>query len=190
MQPESADLRAGDDPARNAHFIEICELYPLPTWKILDLLSICAKLGSAMKKDYFSQPSPAIALHRSLFILQQKADELLNTEAGVGLSQVRIMSQLHFSVPRSQKTVATMLHQTEANVSRQLQAMKKEGLVNIGRNHRDRRIREVTLTSKGAKTYQKAEKVLESYYNQLEKMWGKSQSKDFAKNLGQLNKIF
>lgn len=143
-----------------------------------------------MKKDYFSQSSPAIALHRSLFILQQKADELLTNETEVGLSQVRILSQLHFSVPRSQKTVATMLHQTEANVSRQLQAMKKRGLVNIGRNRRDRRVREVTLTSKGAKTYQKAEKVLDNHYSQLEKMWGKSEAKGFAKNLQQLNKIF
>src|SRR3990167_2160215 len=143
-----------------------------------------------MKKDYFSQPSPAVTLHRSLFILQQKADELLAHETEVGLSQVRILSQLHLAVPRSQKTVATMLYQTEANISRQLQIMKKQGLVNIGRHRKDRRIREVTLTQNGVKTYQKAEKVLENHYHQLEKMWGKSQSKDFVKNLKQLNKIF
>lgn len=143
-----------------------------------------------MKKDYFSQPSPAIALHRSLFILQQKADELLANEIGVGLSQVRIMSQLHYSVPRSQKTIATMLHQTEANVSRQLQIMKRQGLVSVVRNSKDRRVREVTLTQKGSKIYQKSEAVLDSHYSQLEKMWGKAESKGFQRNLEQLNRIF
>ncbi|OGL34989.1 hypothetical protein A3F65_02270 [Candidatus Saccharibacteria bacterium RIFCSPHIGHO2_12_FULL_47_16b] len=143
-----------------------------------------------MKKEYFSQPSPALALHRSMFILQQQADELLLNQTGVGLSQVRIMSQLHFSVPRSQRTVATMLRQTEANVSRQLQTMKKQGLVSVERNRKDRRIREVTLTQKGTKTYQKAEKVLERHYDQLEKLWGGAEAKDLTKSLQQLNKIF
>lgn len=131
-----------------------------------------------MKNDYFSQTSRALALHRSLFILQHKADELLNHQAGVGLSQVRIMGQLHFSVPRSQKVVAMMLHQTEANVSRQLREMKKDGLVSIARNPKDRRVREVTLTAKGAKLYQKAEKVLDAQYDKLSKHLDKAGLKD------------
>lgn len=117
-----------------------------------------------MKKDYYGRQSPAIALHRSVFILQQKADELLNREAKVGLSSVRIMSQLHSVVPRSQRTVAVALHQTEANISRQLQVMKKAGLVSIVRNKSDRRVREVTLTAKGAKTYAAAEGWLNKHY--------------------------
>lgn len=118
-----------------------------------------------MNKDYPGQISPAIALHRSVFILQQKADELLNREAGTGLSAVRIMGQLHSSVPRSQRTVATMLHQTEANVSRQLQVMKKAGLVRIDKNKNDRRVREVTLTAKGSKVYGRAEALLDKHYS-------------------------
>ncbi len=121
-------------------------------------------LNVVMTKDYPGQASPAIALHRSVFILQQKADELLNREAGTGLSAVRIMGQLHSSVPRSQRTVATMLHQTEANVSRQLQVMKKAGLVSIQKNKSDRRVREVTLTAKGAKVYTQAENLLDKHY--------------------------
>lgn len=117
-----------------------------------------------MKKDYFGQASPATALHRSVFILQQKADELLSSQIGVGLSQFRIMSQLHANIPRSQRTVATMLHQTEANVSRQLQVMKKAGLVSIVRNKNDRRVREVTLTTIGVKLHDKGDDLLNKHY--------------------------
>ncbi len=136
-----------------------------------------------MEKDYFSQKSPALSLHRSMFILQQRADEMLAAKTGVGLSQIRIMSQLHFSVARSQRTVAIMLHQTEANISRQLQTMKKQGLVSVSRNKKDRRLREVTLTDKGRKVYQKAEKLLDAQYDNLQKQLGKSEAKSFKKSL-------
>jgi DNA-binding MarR family transcriptional regulator len=97
-------------------------------------------------------------LHLS-YVLQQSAEELLE-EAGVGLSAVRIMSVLDKSRPQSQRVIASGLRQTEANVSRQLHNMKKQGLVNISRNKKDSRQRDVTLTAKGFKKYQDAEKLL------------------------------
>lgn len=125
-----------------------------------------------MTNKHFGQSPPAIALHRSVFILQQKADELLAREAGVSLSWVRIMSQLHPHVACSQRTIATMLHQTEANVSRQLQAMKKSGMVSIQKSRNDKRLREVTLTVKGSKHYQKAERLLEKQYPHANEITG------------------
>lgn len=98
-------------------------------------------------------------LHLS-YVLQQTADEMLEAETGVGLSAARIMSVLDKSKPVSQREIAMHLRQTEANVSRQLHNMKKAGLVGIGRNKKDSRQRDVTLTAKGAGHYQKAEKVL------------------------------
>jgi DNA-binding MarR family transcriptional regulator len=70
------------------------------------------------------------------------------------------MSALDRSKPQSQRVIASELRQTEANVSRQLHNMKKQGLVNISRNKKDSRQRDVTLTAKGAKKYQDAEKLL------------------------------
>ena len=98
-------------------------------------------------------------LHLS-YVLQQLSDELLEREAGVGLSAARIMSVLDKSVPSSQRVIATELRQTEANVSRQLHSMKKQGLVSITRNKKDNRQRDVVLSAKGAKHYQQAEKLL------------------------------
>lgn len=93
------------------------------------------------------------------YVLQQLSDEMLIKEARVSLSQARIMSALGAS-PVSQRGVAVALHQTEANVSRQLQAMKKQGLVSIHKNKKDGRQRDVSLTRKGTTRYQKARKLL------------------------------
>ena len=105
-------------------------------------------------------------LHLS-YVLQQSAEEMLETETGVGLSAARIMSVLDKSAAVSQRMVALQLRQTEANVSRQLQVMKKSGLVSITRNKKDNRQRDVTLSAKGARKYQDALKVLKKQQRQF-----------------------
>lgn len=105
-------------------------------------------------------------LHLS-YVLQHSAEEMLEAEAGVGLSAARIMSALDKSRPASQRVIAVELRQTEANVSRQLQAMKKQGLVSIARNKKDNRQRDVTLTAKGAGKYRDAERILKKQQRQF-----------------------
>jgi DNA-binding MarR family transcriptional regulator len=68
------------------------------------------------------------------------------------------------------------LRQTESNVSRQLQSMKKQGLVSITRNKKDSRQRDVTLTAKGAKKYQDAGKVLKKQQKQFLKILNAGES--------------
>ena len=84
--------------------------------------------------------SPLSSLHRLEFILQHKSDLLLRKSIGVGFGQVQIMQALHRSVALSQRAVASKLYQTEANVSRQLQLLKKKGLVSISRNKKNKRL--------------------------------------------------
>jgi len=108
-------------------------------------------------------------LHLS-YILQQSAEEMLESQAGVGLSAARIMSVLDKSSAVSQRVIAMELRQTEANVSRQLHNMKKQGLVSITRNKKDSRQRDVTLTSKGSKKSQDAQKILKKQQRQFLKI--------------------
>jgi DNA-binding MarR family transcriptional regulator len=108
-------------------------------------------------------------LHLS-YVLQQLSDELLESEAGVGLSAARIMSVLDKSAPSSQRVIAMELRQTEANVSRQLHSMKKAGLVSISKNKKDSRQRDVTLTAKGNRHYQQAEKLLKKQQREFFKI--------------------
>ena len=104
---------------------------------------------------------------------------MLEQEAGVGLSAARIMSVLSQSSATSQRHVAMELRQTEANVSRQLHNMKKQGLVSISRNKRDSRQRDVTLTNKGSKAYQEAQKVLKKQQKQFLRILNASEAAAF-----------
>ncbi|HVS79069.1 MAG TPA: MarR family winged helix-turn-helix transcriptional regulator [Candidatus Saccharimonadales bacterium] len=122
------------------------------------------KVSRKPKKSAFP-----LLLHLS-YVLQQSAEEILMTEIGVGLSAARIMSTLSRSSALSQREVAVELKQTEANVSRQLRAMKKQGLVSIARNKKDSRQRDVVLTAKGERKRQDAEKALKKQQRQLLKI--------------------
>ena len=140
-----------------------------------------------MKNISLTNKSNFPPLLHLVYILQQASDEVLAKEVGVGLSQARIMSVLHSSVPRSQRVVAGQLSQTEANVSRQLRDMKKHGLVGISKNKKDSRQRDVVLTRKGAAKYQRAEKVLKRQQSDFLRLLSNSEVKAFeaaAKNLG------
>ena len=120
-----------------------------------------------MKNNRRTKKSVFPPLLRLSYVLQQSAEEILEEETGVGLSAARIMSVLDKSAAVSQRMVALQLRQTEANVSRQLQVMKKSGLVSITRNKKDSRQRDVTLTAKGARKYQDALKVLKKQQRQF-----------------------
>lgn len=99
------------------------------------------------------------------YILQQQADELLLREVGVSLSHVRIMSGLSVLRAKSQRALAVELSQTEANISRQLKVMKKQGLVTVEKNKKDGRTRDVRLTQKSQGSYQTAVKLLSKQKN-------------------------
>lgn len=120
-----------------------------------------------MKTTLLTKKTGLPSLHQLTYLLQQSADEFLDREVGVGLSAVRIMSVLHERVPHSQRTIASLLRQTEANVSRQLKVMHKSGLVKVTKNKKDGRQRDVTLTAKGKRKNDTAQKSLSKHYNAL-----------------------
>jgi DNA-binding MarR family transcriptional regulator len=131
-----------------------------------------------MKDNQKSSFSPLLHL---TYVLQQLSDDKLLAEVGVGLSQTRIMSVLSGSMPRSQRAVAHMLQQTEANVSRQLKIMHKHGLVSITKNKKDARQRDVTLTTKGRHKYQQAAKTLASQEKAILKLLDKIELQAFGR---------
>jgi DNA-binding MarR family transcriptional regulator len=129
-----------------------------------------------MKESQKSSFSPLLHL---TYVLQQLSDDQLLTKVGVGLSQTRITSVLNTAVPRSQQTIAHLLHQTEANVSRQLKVMHHHGLVSVAKNKKDGRQRDVKLTTKGKNKYQQAIKILSQQEGNLLKLLDKKELKAF-----------
>ncbi len=125
--------------------------------------------------------SPLSSLYQLEFILQHKSDSALRDGIGVGFGQVQIMKALNRSVPTSQRLLAMKLHQTEANISRQLGLLKRKGLVSVNRNKKDKRQREVSLTSKGTKTYASAERTLSAQHKDLLRLVDKKDIQHFER---------
>lgn len=140
-----------------------------------------------MANDELIQVHSPTPLHQLSFVLQQLADDLLLGKIGVGLSHIRIMGVLDKAPPKSQRLAALQLRQTEANISRQLQVMKSDGLVSIVKNKKDGRQRDITLTTKGAHKKAQAEKLLADQQNELLKLLvGNSEVKEFIRTTERL----
>ena len=112
-----------------------------------------------MAKISTSKNKIASLLHL-LFKMQQDTDALLLGQVGIGLSAYRILSVLDDRVSYSQRKIAVELSQTEANISRQVRHMAEDNLVKIAPDKKDRRQRNISLTSKGQKKFDAAQKVL------------------------------
>lgn len=136
-----------------------------------------------MKNDQKNSFSPLLHL---TYVLQQLSDENLLKATGVGLSQTRIMSVLHSSIPHSQRAVASLLQQTEANVSRQLKVMQRQGLVSVVKNKKDARQRDVKLTRKGESKYKASVKVLQTQEKELLRLLDNKRIKAFEEASGNL----
>ncbi len=139
-----------------------------------------------MKAQPLSKSGSPTSLHHLMFVLQHMTDELLQSEMKVGLSQVRILSVLNTKVAYSQRGVAIMLRQTEANVSRQLKLMRRHGLVNVKNNPKDKRQKEVVLTSKGKRTFEGAQRLLNAQQKELSRLLSTSEAKAFEHAINNL----
>ena len=130
--------------------------------------------------------NPLTSLHRLEFILQHQSDQLLRSKLRVGFGQVRIMEEIPGDLSRSQREIALRLHQSQANISRQLRELKTRGLVKISANKKDRRQRDVSLTDKGKIKYDQARKLLNKHYSKLLGLLGKDELKTFEHSIHNL----
>lgn len=139
-----------------------------------------------MAKQKLSSKKDSASLHRLMFVLQHMSNELLQSETGAGLSAALIMSVLSPNVPSSQRVIAASLRQSEANVSRQLQVMKKHGLVSIRQNRNDKRQREVVLTAKGVKVSTNALNLLDKQQKEILKLIESTEARVFSQTVNNL----
>jgi DNA-binding MarR family transcriptional regulator len=141
-------------------------------------------MGVKTKSGY--SPTP---LHYLVFVLQQSAEELLLKETGISLSYARILGVLDLQLPTSQKKIATTLHQTEANISRQLLLMVRQRLVKITKNKEDGRQRDVTLTALGNRKYDQAQELLKNQVNQVLKNALGAKKRNFEQMVNSINSL-
>lgn len=114
-----------------------------------------------------SQNHKVTSLLQSMFRLQQQVDSLLISQVGIGLSAFRILSVTDDKKTCSQRHIAGLLSQTEANISRQVRHMAEQGLVKIAPDKKDKRQRNIGRTAKGQRLFVAAEKLLSHHEKDL-----------------------
>ena len=62
-------------------------------------------------------------------VTSRQADQVLQEQLGIGLSQYRILMVLEWSPHVKQKVIAGSLGQTEASISRQIKLLQSKGLL-------------------------------------------------------------
>ncbi len=97
-------------------------------------------------------------------LLNRQADQVLQEQLGIGLSQFRIMEVLQAEPASRQKNIASCLGQTEASISRQAKLMQTRAIVSIATNPQNRREHAMSLTPKGEKLLEAGTQVLTQHY--------------------------
>lgn len=100
-------------------------------------------------------------------LIAKRLDADLKQFYSVGLSQYRVMREVEASPGISQKEIALSLSQSEASISRQVELLQYDGVLDVRRKASDRRERQITLTSSGAHTLQELETHIQSFTDHL-----------------------
>lgn len=100
-------------------------------------------------------------LHKLAFILEKHADTHLRAQLGIGFAQYKVLEAINHNMLAKQNTIAELLDQTEASISRQIKILQKKGLINVADVMGNKRARELTLTDIGFEIVSNAEEILE-----------------------------
>lgn len=99
--------------------------------------------------------------HKISFLLEKSADEALKRQLGIGYAQYKVLEAINHNSLARQNTVAEMLDQTEASISRQVRILQKKGLIKISSVMGNRRAKELSLTTVGEEMVSNAVEVIE-----------------------------
>ncbi len=107
------------------------------------------------------QPRFYWQVHKISFLLEKKADERLKEQVGVGFAQYKVMEAVGRNMLAKQNTIANLLDQTEASISRQIKLLQNKELLVAANVMGNKRARELSLTEKGEDILQQCEEILD-----------------------------
>ncbi len=99
-------------------------------------------------------------LHQLSAMFSRESDQILQEQLGIGLSQFKILETLVENSAMQQRHIAVQLGQTEASISRQINLMERKGLIESMRNPVNRREHITSLTQRGERLTEAAERIL------------------------------
>ncbi len=101
------------------------------------------------------------------FSLGRTNDQVLQEQLGIGFSQYKLMMVLQKMPHIQQKQIANALNQTEASISRQIKLLHDKGLLQTTVSPKNRREHITTLTPKGVRYTEEAQRILTNYYQPM-----------------------
>lgn len=114
-----------------------------------------------------SANNTANTLHHLVALMSRESDQILMEQLGIGLSQYKILSSIHEQSRIQQKTIANMLGQTEASISRQVKLLQERDMLISRKNPQNQREHITELTPRGLRLIEAAEKVLANFHNKF-----------------------
>ncbi|MEO5627444.1 MAG: MarR family winged helix-turn-helix transcriptional regulator [Candidatus Saccharimonadales bacterium] len=120
------------------------------------------------------------------FSLGHTNDQILQEQLGIGFSQFKLMMVLQKMPHIQQKQIANALNQTEASISRQIKLLHEKSLLQTTVNPKNRREHITTLTPKGVRYTEEAQRIMKDYY---EPMFAHLSDKDQEQLVHQLGNL-
>lgn len=104
-------------------------------------------------------------LQHTAHIIYRHSDQVLQERLGIGMSQYKILMLLQERPHTQQRTLADLLGQTEASVSRQIKLLCEKNMLLVEVNPKNRREHLTTPTLKGQKLAAAAQEILQDYHS-------------------------
>ncbi len=99
-------------------------------------------------------------IHKLAFLLEKRADESLKSQLSIGFAQYKVLEAISQNMLSKQNTIAELLDQTEASISRQIKLLQKKKLILASSVMDNKRARELSLTDLGEDVLRQAEETL------------------------------
>jgi DNA-binding MarR family transcriptional regulator len=100
-------------------------------------------------------------------LLSRQSDQVLQEQLGIGLSQFRILQALQTNPLVQQKQIASLLGQTEASVSRQINLLQTKGTIAVRTGLRDRREHIAVVLPKGERLLEAGLQLITQYHRPM-----------------------
>ena len=100
-------------------------------------------------------------IHTLAFLLEKKVDESLKEQLQLGFAQYKVLEAIGRKTNAKQNTIADLLDQTEASISRQIKILQRKKLINVDAVMGNKRARELSLTEQGEEQLRQCQSILD-----------------------------
>ena len=120
-------------------------------------------------------------------LLTKDSDQILLEQLGIDYSQYKILRVLYNHQEVKQRYICSVLGQTEASISRQIDILKSKNYITKTIDLKNKRVRLIKITSKGLNITNASTKVIEKYYKSLLEGFNDKNKQELLKLLEELH---